>query len=67
MPEFGDLLRYPEDQEVGDKIVFMYLGQEDRWDVVQVLVLRTLPDDDQWEPGTLVTAGVRELIPYVPA
>lgn len=64
---FGDVLRYPDDQGVGDDILFMYVCPEPQHSgPITVMVLRTTPDDDVWEPGYLTTAGAEELIP-VPA
>jgi hypothetical protein len=66
--KFGDILRYPDDQGVGDEILFMYLGPT--YDSAgneyrSTMVVRTTKDDDVWTPGEIVTAGIEELIPYV--
>lgn len=57
---YGDVMRYPLTNDPDTKLLFMYLrpwtgsGHE-------VIVLKTFPDDDQWEIGTLVYVGDHEL------
>lgn len=64
--KFGELFRYPDDQGVGDQIVFMHLGTVEHkgMEYRKVMVLRTVPEDDQWGPGSIVLAGRDELVPY---
>lgn len=64
--KFGDILRYPDDQGVGDDILFLHLTtiEHGGTEYHQVMVLRTTEDDDAWAPGILVVAGTAELIPY---
>lgn len=65
--KFGDILRYPDDQGVGDEYLFAYLGTLNHrgQDYLNVMVLRAPKDDDQWSPGYTLVAGINELIPYI--
>lgn len=59
---FGDVLKYPDDQGVGEEILFMYVGL---WpgstDLLAVMVLRD--NGAGWEQGEIIVAGSKELAP----
>lgn len=70
--KYGDLMRYPRDQDDADppNWVFMFVApfNTGRGRLIQtylnVIVVRTHWQDDLWETGTTLVAGVNEMVPW---
>lgn len=62
--KFGDLLRYPDDQGVGDSILFMFLAPFRHGGQTYHHVMIVRDGGDIWTPGEIIMAGREELIPY---
>lgn len=72
--KYGDLMRYSPDQDPTDPPdwLFMFVNQISHTfatfpvqEYLNVVVVRVPDDDDMWETGTTLVAGINEMVPYV--
>jgi hypothetical protein len=63
--KYGDILRYPKKDDPGADWLFMFIVAESHlgYDYHRVQCIKVHWQDDQWEPGTIILAGVNELVP----
>lgn len=65
--KFGDLMRYPKDQDPADPAswVFMFIAPRryGKHKYNDVVVVRAHWQDDLWETGTMLVAGINEMVP----
>ena len=59
---FGDILRYRPEDDPDDGYRFVFVARAAR-DYIEAMVVRVPTEDDVWEIGDVVTAGINELVP----